>query len=204
MEENNMTMHIIFLIDSNALKQNPGGQFGNPSNYPGPHPPLKYGRGDDPNTYTNQSGDTPVTVYFNEEVLISVQDSNSNIGVACAPVGFVAMAWGGKAITLGDLTGGDAVIGDISFRDTRVNSYGYDYVTGSNSPWAPENDNTNYLVTRHDASLTSPVKRNPYILVPALATAGTLQYGLEFYCAIGGEYIGNYWFDPSITIAASQ
>ncbi|WP_437801366.1 hypothetical protein [Sorangium sp. So ce693] len=196
-----MTMHIIFLVDSNALKQNPGGQFGNPQ--PLAHPPLKYGRGNDPNTYTNQSGDTPVTVYFNEEVLISVQDSNSNIGVACAPVGFVAMAWERAAITLGDLTGGDAVIGDISFRDTRVNSYGYDYVVGSNSPWGPENDGQ-YLVTRHDANLTSPVKRNPYVLVPALTTAGTLQYGLEFYCAIGGEYIGNYWFDPSITIAAPQ
>ncbi|WP_437644073.1 hypothetical protein [Sorangium sp. So ce362] len=144
-----------------------------------------------------------MTVYFNEEVLISVQDANSNVGVACAPVGFVAMTWKTDPITLGDLTGGDAIIGDVSFRDTRVSSYGYDYVVGPNSQWAQENG-YQYLVTRHDASLTSPVKRNPYILVPALATPGTLQYGLEFYCAIGGEYIGNYWFDPSITIAAPQ
>src|SRR5688572_31612771 len=37
-EENNMAMHIIFLIDSNAISQAPGGQFGNPNNYPKGHP----------------------------------------------------------------------------------------------------------------------------------------------------------------------
>ncbi|WP_437304325.1 hypothetical protein [Sorangium sp. So ce388] len=198
-----MTMHIIFLIDTNAIQQAPGGQFGNPANYPKGHPPLKYGRGDNPNAYTNQSGDTPVVVAFNEEVLISVQDSNSGINVACAPVGLVAMTWQGNPVTLDNLTGGDAVIGDISFRDDRTDLYDYNYVVGSNSPWSPDNENDNYLVTRHDANLLSPVKRNPYIVIPALTVPGTLQYGLEFYCAIQGTLIGTYWFDPKITISAS-
>lgn len=200
-----MTMNIIFLIDSSRCNPSNGGTFGNPKYYPGGnndngHPPLKYGRGNDPSTYTQQGGDVPVPVNCNEEVRIWLQDLKSQANVTFAPVGFVAMKWNNEYVTQDQLTGGDALIGDISFRDDRTDLYDYEYVTGPNSPWNPDTLNPKFWTTLHNAGLMSPVTRTPYVLVPTLGYPGRLDYGIEFYCAVNGSLIGTYEFDPAIKI----
>ncbi|AUX41723.1 uncharacterized protein SOCE26_031450 [Sorangium cellulosum] len=201
------TMNIIFQIDTSQLTTNtqltPGGSALGPNG----HPPIIYGYGSNTGAYTHASGDTVVEVNGGDEVWLSLEDTSNNPASALCPTGLIFMNWNSSGkdypYDISRVYGGDAVIGTISFVDTRADLY--DYLFDAKNPgWKKFPDEPDakdqYGRILNTATLQNPAKRNPCIVLPTLKNSGTLTYGLEFMYAKGGKLFGTYWFDPAIKV----
>ncbi len=195
-----MRTEIVYLVDINTLT-NTRGTFAQPTPYN--HPPMQYRH--DGGAWRQAAGDYTVTVPQQEQVWISLAPHTPSEDCIIAPVRFVTNTWNNKNITLEDVaaSNSDRLMDPVEFEHTVDTLHDYKY-TGSPTGWeqdsAPFTSWFHGVMDRQDVSMESPKKRSPFMQFNVRGTTGTLNYGIEFTAAVGGESKGYFFFDPYLEV----